>query len=139
MIKNPRLVNQALGLESEHGLKPHMSFDQTHKFYRCSLVHKLTNVKVHEGTSVKSEEDAFFNAIQTIDIKALTASPQALSSENKDLHDQIRALESKLENEPSATNESQDEAVATDGSGDDVAPQATKVRKPRRKQKASKS
>lgn len=131
MIRNPRLVNQAVGLESEHGLQPHMSFDSTHKFYRCSLIHKLTKVKVHEGRSVKSEEDAFLNAIQTIDIKALTSSPQELSSENKDLHDKVRALESELESKSTSSGESQSEDAETDTSGDSDSPRKAKVKRTR--------
>ena len=136
-IRTPFLVNQALGLESEHNLMPHFSFDVSHRYYRCTLKHKLTGEVAHTATDPKSEEAAFKNAIDTIDLKALTTKPQELSAENKDLHARIRDLESQLENEPSNSDAKPASDASADSEGSDAPVKKKKVGRKKASKKAS--
>ena len=136
-IRTPFLVNQALGLESEHNLMPHFSFDVSHRYYRCTLKNKITGVVAHTGTSPVSEEAAFRDAINTIDIKALTAKPQELSAENKDLHARIRDLESQLENESSNSDAKPASDASADSEGSDAPVKKKKVGRKKASKKAS--
>lgn len=132
-IKRPYLINQARGLEKDHKLVPQFAFSSTHKHHMCMLIHTQTGELVHTGTSVQGEEDAFHNAIKTIDIKALTSSSQELSSENQDLHSRIADLESQLEDPSSTGNAGEVSNASSASEGDSNASPETKVKKTKKK------
>lgn len=122
-------LNRAAGLLQEHDLQTRFSWDSTHKFYRCTFSNKYTGAVVHQGTSPSSEEAAFSDAANTINIEAIEAKPGVLAEENADLREKLRDLESKLE-KPSA----EIDPPAQDAPGDDeerAEPSRKKVRRRR--------
>lgn len=121
--------NRMMGLKKEHNLAPRFSWSVTHRIHTCLLINTMSGQQVHSATSPVSEEEAFNNAANTINLSAVEAEPGQLASENADLREKLRDLESKLE-KPSA----EIDPPAQDAPGDDeerAEPSRKKVRRRR--------
>ena len=124
--------NRMMGLKKEHNLAPRFSWSVTHRIHTCLLINTMSGQQVHSATSPVSEEEAFNNAANTINLSAVEAEPGQLASENADLREKLRDLESKME-EPSTPVDT----PAEDAAGDDKPGEpAKKVRRRRRTKSA---
>ena len=132
MALSKHSLNRIIGLKQEHSIVCSFAWSSSHKQHMCMMKNMHTGAVVHTGTSPASEEAAFRDAADTINIEAINAPPGTLAEENSDLRKKLRDLESKMENTPA-------EVSASSSSDDGVASEGTRTKKKVRRRRRSSS
>lgn len=129
MALSKHSLNRIIGLQKDHSIVTQFAWSSTHKHHICHLKNIHTGAVVHTGTNPGSEEAAFRDAADTINIEAINAPPGALATENSDLRQKLRDLESKVENTPAEVGAS---SSSDDGMDSEGTQPKKKVRRRRR-------
>ena len=125
---------KAIWLQMNHKLQPSFSIRAGTGSYNCILIHTQTGEHRFRGVG-NSEVEAFANAFSKFEAAPAPADAIKVQQENEDLREQLKAMESKLEDPtPDAVEE-----IDSDGSTPDLPGDMTPApkKKTRRKKKSS--